>query len=256
MQPDGTRPSNKQKINIPLDLRVVVVVLLLTIIGMLALWKPWFAGENSASRTVEVAGEAKVKAAPDEFVFYPAYQFDNEDRTAALAELTKKSDSIVSGLKEIGVPEKQIKTNSNGYDTPGLPEKRVEAVATYSLQLTVTTQDKQLAQKIQEYLLTTAPSGGVSPQYTFSEKKRKALENQAREEATKDARRKAEQMAANLGFRIGGVKSVSDNKEYGVFPMEGRAMALDTGETAQPQLSLQPGENELNHSVTVTYFIR
>ncbi len=241
----------KMKLNISLDYRTLTVILVVVIAGMLALWQPWN-DPRSSTRTIEVTGQAKLSAVPDEFVFYPSYAFRNSDKAAALAALTKKSDELVSKLKALGVADNKIKTNSAGYSYP-LYDK-VSGSATYSLQLTVTVDNKDLAQKVQDYLVSTSPSGAVSPQANFSDAKRKELENKARDEATKDARSKAEQSAKNLGFSLGSVKTVNDGTGFGGIPYPAIGVQQDVAESKQ--LQIQPGENDLTYTVTVSYFIR
>jgi hypothetical protein len=219
---------------------------------MLLIWKPWSA-VGADARTVSVTGEATVSAEPDEYGFYPTYQFTDDDRDAALATLTKKNEDVVSGLKKLGVEDSRIKTNSSGYDLPSFRgEPEGGGKPTYTLSLTVTVADKDLAQKVQDYLLTTSPSGSVSPQATFSDNKRRELENQARDEATKDARAKAEQSAKNLGFKLGKVKEVTDGSGFGVFPSRDGATTAED----KAQLTIQPGENKLTYSVSVVYFVK
>ncbi len=220
---------------------------------MLFMWKPW-ATSTVDDETISVTGEATIKAAPDEFVFYPIYQFENSDKTAALNALTKKSEEVVAKLKELGVPENKIKTNSSGYDAG--PLKMPENGSTYSLQLTATVDNQELAQKVQDYLLTTQPTGSVSPTPTFSEGKRKELEAQARELATKDARAKADATAKNLGFKVGKVKSVSDGSSAWTMSRGGGDTAISSKPAAEPSLSLNPGENELPYSISVVYYLR
>lgn len=243
--------QQKNRSSLTIDYRIITVVLLLVIAGMLALWRPW---ETKGERTVEVTGQATVTGVPDEFVFYPTYDFKNASREAALAALTKKSEEIVAKLKELGVADNTIKTNSDGYDYPVYKEGDA-STPTYTLRLTVTLADKDKAHKVQDYLLTTTPTGSVSPQAAFSDKKRSELETQARDQATKDARAKAEQSAKNLGFSLGAVKTVNDGAGFGVFPFRGN-VAQDIATAAPESLAIQPGENELNYSVTVTYFVR
>ena len=239
------------KLQISLDYRMVCVALLVVIIGMFALWQPWN-DPRAELRTVEVTGQATVTAEPDEFVFYPSYQFKNADKQAALAELTAKSNDIVAKLKELGVADSKLKTNSDGYDMPVYLEDK--STPTYTLQITVIVGTKDLAQKVQDYLITTTPSGAVTPQATFSDKKQNEVENQARDEATKDARSKAEQSAKNLGFSLGAVKTVNDAAGFGIyFPTRG--FATDSVASAE-KLTIQPGENELSYSVSVEYFVR
>jgi uncharacterized protein YggE len=257
MAPQLPQTSNN-KLRLNLDLRVVVIVLLVVIAAMLIAWKPWSA--KASDRTVEVTGSATVSATPDEFVFYPTYEFKNADKTAALNELSKKSDEIVAKLKDLGVPDKGIKTNSSGYDLPSYPKGMDVGELTYTLQLTVTTGNKELTQKVQDYLVSTAPTGSVSPQASFSDGKRKSLESQARNDAAKDARQKADEMAKNIGFKVGKVKAINDGQGFNGMPFEGRsgmAAALDTSATSSaPSLAVQPGENDLPYSVTVVYYIR
>jgi uncharacterized protein YggE len=249
---DSPKPTNATSIQI--DFRVVAAILLIVILAMFAVWRPWEGGGED--RTVSVTGQASLKAAPDEFVFYPTYEFKNADKQAALAAVTKKSGEVVAAVKNLGVADSGIKTNSDGYDTPLYKEDR--NTPTYMLRITINVGNKELAQKVQDYLITTSPSGAVSPQATFSDAKRKELESKARDEATKDARSKAEQSAKNLGFGLGNVKTVSDGTGFGVGVMPAGRATMDAMATAPAiqQLTLQPGENELTYSVSVTYYVR
>ncbi len=266
-QPTENNPKNRQ--TIALDLRLVVALLLVIIAGMLLIWKPWDSSTSSASanRTIKVTGEASLKAEPDEFVFFPSYTVQNASRDTALAELTRKSDEIIAKLKSLGVADGQIKSSADSYDrgiTYPYPDKPGgEQVPSYTQQLTITVTKRDMAQKVQDYLATTAPTGTISPSTNFSTAKRKGLENKARDEATKDARAKADQSAKNLGFKVGNVKSVSDGSGFGgVVPFgcdgglcSGAAeIAIDSA--APSKLNVQPGQNDLSYTVTVEYFVR
>lgn len=251
------QPKHRSKtINIAVDLRIVVISLLIIILGMLMSWRPW-SGASAGDRTISVTGNATLSSAPDEYVFYPTYEFTDANKDTALAALTAKNDAVVAKLKELGVAESGIKTNSSGYDKPLYFAEPSTDDVTYTLQLTVTVGDKDLAQKVQDYLLTTTPTGSVSPMTTFSEGKRQELNNQARDEATKDARAKAEQSANNLGFKLGKVKTITDGTGFDqIVPMDAVRSSGASLEATSSSLVIQPGENELNYSVTVVYFIR
>lgn len=260
-QPTSTQtPPPKKRINLSLDIKSLIIILLIIALGsVLYLWGPWSGKTNDDSRIVSVTGQATIKAEPDEYVFYPSYDFKNADKDAALAAMTKKSDELVAKIKELGVEDKDIKTNAGGYEQGAYYPIVDSDSTTYTLSLTITLSSRELAQKIQDYLVSTAPTGAVSPLATFSKEKQNQLESQARDEATKDARAKADQSAKNLGFKINKVKSVEDGYGFGdILPMEGDARTLDSGSSAAqaPKLSVQPGENELSYSVTVIYYIK
>ncbi len=245
------------------NFRVISGVLFVIIVVMFFVWKPW-SGDANTDRTIEVRGESTISATPNEFVFYPTYESKNADKTVALAEMNKKSDEIVGKLKELGVAEEDIKSNSSAYDDKGVRPLEPAAqttTSTVTLSLTITVADDSLVQKVQDYLVSTSPSGAVSPLASFSDDKRKALERTARNAAINDAKSKAEQTARKLGFKLGAVKSVSDGSDS-IMPMPAEVQARgNSGDamTTQAQdlsLGVHPGENKLPYSVTVVYFIR
>ena len=244
--------ESTQKLRVSLDYRWVSLGLLAVLLAMFFVWKPWSA--KATDRTVEVTGTATVSARPDEFVFYPAYDFKNADKQAALDQMTAKSAEIVAGLKKLGVADKDIKTNSDSWAYPTMMAEG--ETTTYTLRLTVTTTNETLTQKVQDYLVSTTPTGSVSPQATFSEKKRKEVEDQGRSEAAKDARKKAEESAKNIGFKLAAVKSVNDGSGFGVaYPATGFATDMKA-QDSRMSLPVQPGENDLTYTVTVVYYIR
>lgn len=236
-------------------MRIVSAVLLLTVVGMLLAWQPWTADAQDDNRTISVTGETKFDAEPDEFVFYPAYEFREASKEAGLEAIGSKANEVTEGLKAFGVNESRIKVNSDSYDYPsGAEPAKTPDGPNYTLRLTITINSRETAQKVQDYLLSTNPVGQISPQASFSDAKRKELEGRARDEATKDARAKAEQSAKNLGFAVGKVKSISDGATDGIiYPLMQDAR---NGSAEARSLPVQPGENEFRYSVTVTYYIR
>lgn len=254
--------SSRNRVSLSLDLRLICILLVATIIGMLLSWQPWSADYSTDAnvRTIRVSGEAVIKTEPDEFVFYPTYTVENPDRAAALEAMKRKSQEIVVGLKKQGLADNQIKSSVDSFDRSIAPmpvsEKPDMAVSNYTLQLTVTVKGRNQAQKVQEYLTGTTPSGTITPNATFSTDLRKQLENKARDQATKDARAKADQSAKNLGFRLGSVRKVEDGGGFGAVPYAGRSTGTDSVSPMPAQLNVQPGENELRYHVNVEYLVR
>lgn len=245
------------KVSLSLDYRVIIGLLVVVTLVMLFLWKPW-QGDKVSDRTIEVTGQATVSARPDEFTFYPTYDFKNNDKEAALKQLGAKGSKIVADLKKLGVADKNIKVNSDSWSYPVYELRGGSQTSTYTLRLTIVTNTDDLTKKVQDYLATTSPSGTISPQASFSETKLKAVEAQGRDEATKEARQKAEQSAQNLGFRLVSVKTVNDGAGFGIYPYySGKEVAVDNGSgRSTPSIPIQPGENELTYTVTVTYYIK
>lgn len=239
-----------------LNFKLISHLLLAVIIVMLLVWKPWDQ-VSSDDRTVTVTGIANVKAEPDLFAFSPAYEIKNADKDAANAELATKSNEVVAGLKKLGVEDKDIKNNASAYNQNFYQDENNTFI--YTVVIGVTVDNKDLAQKVEDYLATTGPTGQITPFGQFSDEKRKELEDEARDKANEDARSKADKSAKSLGYKIGRVKSVEDGAGFGggPVPVDTRTMELPASDSAlRPSIGLQPGQEEITYSVTVVYYVR
>ncbi len=248
--------KSMQKVSLQVDLRYVVVALVVALAVCIFLWKPWQGADTA--RTIEAKGSATIKAEPDEYQFSPSYQEKGTDRAAIQKTLTDKINTIVAELKKLGVAENKIVVASTTYDNywnDGSGEITSNSI-------TITVDNKDLAQKIQDYLATTAPEGQVTPFPAFSESKRKELEAQAREKAVADAKKNAQAMAAQLDEDLGKVVTIVDDDQGGVWPMmmKGGA-ALDVSASSEESrtvasLPVTPGEQEIVYNVKVKYQIK
>lgn len=268
----------KRKFAFPRGYKLFTKLLMLIILGLvlyIVIWlKPWQPNVKASDRVISVTGEATVTATPDEYVFTPTYDFTNAVQATALAQLTTTSQQIVNGLKALGTPSKDIQTSSDGYTSGGYelpvipsPISQNNGQYTYELDLTVTIDDNtNLAHKVQNYLVTTNPTGDVTPSVNFSTAMQNSLENKARNLAEINARSNANQSAKNLGFKIAAVKTVVDNglsNNNVVSPCGGSEGAVCMGSnlavpstSSTQNLSLQPGQNQLYYSVSVQFYIK
>jgi len=234
------------------DLRIVCAVLIVAIIAMIVIWKPW--NGNGTERTISVSGDSSQKAEPDEYQFSPMYQEKGSDRTAIQKSLADKINTIIVKLRELGVAESDITLASSTYDNwynDGTSEVT-------SNSLTVIVSNKELSQKVQDYLLTTAPQGQITPYPTFSKEKRKKVEEEVRSQAITDAKKKAERTASELGMKLGKVVTITDQQGGGIMPMYG-AVGGGDAKTMSVETSTLPvlaGKQDINYTVEVVYEIK
>lgn len=241
--------------NIRVDFRIVSLALVAIIGIMLGFWRPW---ENGIRQTVTISGQATIKAEPDEFTFSPVYQRSAATSTAAISEVSAAGNKVVVRLEELGVEERLITTSvttSQGYEpATGRP------ISGYSAQYTVRaiTYDKKVAQKVLEYIVTTSPLYGVSPQSTFRSETQKVLENKARAKAVADAKAKAESTAAGLDLKLGRVASISEAQWDGPVPVLGsKGVAEDnTSSSTVTSPTLLTGEQDVTYTVTVVFGLK
>jgi len=248
----------KQSITIKLNAWIICAVLLIANLVTIGIWRPW-EGTGTSDRTIVITGSTTIEAAPDQFVFSPYYQKEGTDKTVVNKELSDLSTTIVTKLKALGVADSAIKPDVNSYEYSyyyGGPDGQ----ATTALYITVTIKNKELAQKVQDYLVTTLPSGSVTPQILFSVEKQKVLETQARDAALANAKAKADSSATQLGARVGKVIKVSDMTSGGITTLpwmmnaeKGFAGDSVSSPSSTSSYTIQPGLNEYSFSVEVTY---
>ena len=242
-----------KQVTIKLSWSFLCALLVITNVITIFLWKPWNTS-SAATRKVTVSGQATIKAVPDEYVLSPYFEFTNADRTKATAELIGLSTTTTAKLKELGVKDEQIKSNTNGYDKYSYSMPVDNTTNTLQLQYTITVNDKDLAQKIQDYLLTLKPKGQISPQAQFSEGKKKELEDRARTTAIDDAKGKAQKSASQLNAKVGKVIAISEGNSYGGPITYGTAeMSLKSSDASVP---VQVGQNDFSYSVSVEYELK
>ena len=161
----------KQSLTIKINAWIVCAVLLATNLITLGFWQPWV-NRSISSRTIAISGSTTIEAEADQFIFNPYYQKEGADKTTINAELSTLAGDITTKLKELGVADSAIKTDVNSYEYNiyygGQPDN-----VTTTLYVTVTLKDKILAQKVQDYIVTTEPAGSITPQISFSNAKQK-----------------------------------------------------------------------------------
>lgn len=247
--------SLMQTITFKLDFRFLSAFLLLIIVTMLLIWQPW---NSASSRTIVVSGQASVKAAPDEFTFYPSYQASAATETAAISAVSKKGNAVVSKLISLGVEEKSITTSVNADQYYPVKDNSDDTKPTATYSITALVNNKDLAQKVLDYLVTTGPIYGVSPQSNFADETRKDLEDSARKLALADAKSRAEQTATELGIKLGRVVEISEPNWGGIIPL-GVEDRVSTDSSGAPEVKTSPklliGEQEVTYQITVTYKI-
>lgn len=223
---------------------------------MLAIWQPWKNSTDNFKNSITINGNSVVEAEPDEFIFNLYYEASGDTQQAATEALNKKVNEVTDKVKELGIDEKDITTDTSSslYVSP-----EDDASKTASTSLTIKTLSKEIAQKVQDYTQTTDATGLVSPYANFSKTKRDELENSARDKAIEDAKQKAEKTANSLGRKLGKVISFTDMKDGLVLPMpyeesnnSSSAAPLDDS-VSNESTKIYPGQQEVEYSVEVVF---
>lgn len=233
--------------------KLLEMLILIAILGILSWYVFIDSSTSTTAKTITVTGEATVESAPDEYVFAPYYEATGTDQVTVQAELTAKANDVTAKLKELGVEEKDITLQSSAYDN-WYPDETGKSTTTVSLEVKVS--EKELSQKVQDYLITTGAKGSISPQGSFSITKTKELDAEARTKASEEARSKAEAQAAIFGAEIGDVVKIEQGTSVGIgYPEPMIAMDAATGsrEATISSLPVLVGQDSYSSTVSVTY---
>ncbi|CAN5197032.1 SIMPL domain-containing protein [soil metagenome] len=180
-------------------------------------------------------------------------------KTATTAELAKSDankviNEITTKLKALGVGEKDIKT-SNFSSYPERPFSGRDDISGYTVNenLDVTFDSVDKANKGLDIATAAGANSIGGVQFTIDESKKEELEQQARIEAIKNAKTKAQKLASAAGIRLGRVINITEDNQGGQpVPMYDKAMLQPQNAVSEPT-QLNPGENKVQIHVSLSY---
>ena len=175
---------------------------------------------------------------------------------AAKTQVNDVMNKIVDELKKLGVEEKNIKTVNYSVNPNYDYANGRQTLRGYQVNADVQAKLKPVEQANKALDVATQNGatnvGGV--QFTLDDQKRKELENEARKEAIKIAKEKAKSLAEAAGIKLGKIIDVQEAAGGYARPAQ---MALKSegmgGDTANAPTELNPGENKVSITVTLSY---
>jgi len=218
-------------------------------------------GPEAGDRTISVSGSGTVGAQPDQVVVRLGVESMAETAEAALSENSEQMQAVIDALREAGVPEEEIQTQTvqlrpeyaSPEQEPGLPQEpgqpRQRELVGYMAANVVRVSSEDL-DGMGELLDAATQAGanrieGISFEVTNPDE----VLSQARELAWENAQRKAEQLGGLSGAELGDVLSISESTR-GPQPVYARAEEM---EAAVP---IQPGTEEIRVDLQVVWGLK
>jgi uncharacterized protein YggE len=192
-----------------------------------------------SNRTLTVTAEERVTADPEIAILHIGFETQPSDAKTAYAAGAKTSNDIVIALKQAGIPEASIRSESQHLDSIGYKSHKFKLVQ----QWTVKTPPERAAE-----ILDVAVSAGAtdSGQIDWTVKDEKALEDQALDKATARAKSDADVLAKGMGVHLGALiyvtNQLSEPQNYSLNNRNFAALAeLAPGAVApRERLSIEP----------------
>jgi hypothetical protein len=228
---------------------------------------PYVGKEVAAVNTITVSGTADAYATPDIATFSFTLTQESPTVSAAQDEVNKKSAAIVAFLKKSGVAEKDIKTLAFNiyprYEYPRVPCPPSQICPANDRVLV----GYEVSQMIEVKVRTLANAGtivsgvgsmGVSDigSLSFTVDKEDTVKREAREKAISDAKKKANELASDLGVHLVRIVQFSDSSGgQPIYYAKADMMAAGSA-SASREATLPSGENKYTSNVNITYEIR
>lgn len=210
-------------------------------------------GSGGDPRTVTVNGTGTVTGAPDTLRVDIGVEATAADVSSALntssAQVREVTDAVVAeGVERRDIQTQQVNLTPQ-YSTaaPGTSREITGYRATNTIRVTI--RDIGVASQV---LSAAATAGGDSTRIgnvAFAIDDDSDLMRQAREAAFDDARSRAEQYASLAGDSLGKVQTITESTSGQQQPT---TVQRDSAAAAAP-VPIEPGEQTLTFSVTVTY---
>lgn len=189
---------------------------------------------DSTNRTLTVTANETVSVEPEIAVLHIGFETQPNDAKATYTEGARTSNAIVDALKQAGIPENSIRSESQYLERDYNKPHKFKLAQ----QWTVRTTPERAAE-----ILDIAVSAGAtnSGEIDWTVKDEHALEEQALDRAAARAKENATVLARGMGVRLGALIYVSNQLSTPTFPrpmMRALAMAPSTG--AAPPLAVEP----------------
>jgi uncharacterized protein YggE len=199
---------------------------------------------DTSNRTLNVSATESVSVEPDLAILHIGFDTAPEDAKAAYADGTRASNAIIAAVKQAGIPETSIRSESQYLDRDYSTKQHKFVL---HQQWTVKVAPARAAE-----ILDLAVTAGAtdSGQIDWTVKDVPALEAQALDHAAARARQNAEVLAKGMGVRLGSVIYVSNQMSSPELPRPMFANAMRSSVAAPPPpLSIQP--HQVSREATV-----
>lgn len=228
------------------------VVVLIVVFGAF-LFKPW---QTKPQETISVQSSGEAQVTPNIAKISASIKSENKDLDKAREENERKIEKSVARLKDLGVWEKDIKTQhisaGQTYELQIFPPRRVPTNQ-FTTTLEITVRNFESADEVIATLTQNGAADLYGPNLTVSEESLESAKTQAREKAVDSARQKAEELAKLSRRKLGKVVTI---KEQGDFQVPPPIIAYSEADLRQKASLIQPGQNEVSISLQVDFSLR
>jgi uncharacterized protein YggE len=200
---------------------------------------------------INVSGEGKIKVVPDQVTISATVETKGTNAKDVKKQNDQQMEAVLKFIKSINLPQTDYKTKRVSLNPQYDYEKKKH---TYNATQTIEILLKDLAKY--DELMEGLVDQGVNriDNVTFQSSKIVQYQADARKQAIKEAKMKAEDYVSVLGQKVGVALTITDNTQVyypqPVYAMKSTAMEADS---ASPRQIIAMGEIEITANVSVSF---
>lgn len=203
---------------------------------------------------LSVSAEGKVQGRPDMATINLGVQTEAQTAQAAVAENARRMTALIAALRRAGIAERDIQTSNVSVNPQQQYRENQPPLTTgYQANNTVTAKIRNIDNVGRVIDASVAAGGNTVNGVYFSYQDPDAQLDNARRDAIREARRRADLYAAALNMHVARIVAVQEGGGFSPpypVPMAANRMAADVS------TPVQPGEIETTASVNVTFELR
>jgi uncharacterized protein YggE len=200
-----------------------------------------------SNRTLNVTASESVRVEPDLAILHVGFDTPPEDVKSAYADGARKSNAIVSVLKQSGIPETSIRSEGQYLYRVWSEEHKFKLAQ----QWTVKVEPQRAAEILDIAVNAGANSSG---QIEWTVKDERALENEALGHAAARVKENAAVLAKGMGVNLGSLISASN--QFSAAPYMGARFGGGAGAVLQAApLAIEPHQVSRQASVSAVFAI-
>lgn len=211
--------------------------------------------QTTKTNLFQVTGDGKVTAIPNTAQLSFGVTKQAVTVTDAQNQTNTAIKNILDAVKSQGIDEKDITTTdysvNPNYDFSSGRQNITGYTVSQNIEVKIQPVDK--ANKVLDAAVSQGANvvGGIS--FTFDDKTKQDLEDQARKMAIDAAKKKAESLSGASGLRLGKIIDVEENASFPTpIRMDTGAKLLQAAPQTQPS-ELPTGESSVTSTITLTY---
>lgn len=239
----------------------VFTILVVFLVGLVTFWgfrvyEIYNAATGNYPREISVEGIGKAYITPDVAKITLGVNTKGKTSESTLAENTKKINAMMDALAALGIAKEDIKTTGY-YLNPNYEYTDIKGSYQdgYILDQTIEVSVKDFAITGDVISKTATAGANMVGGINFTTDDKETAKAEARADAIKNAKAKAEQIADQTNLKLGKVVSFYEYENYtGDYGKGGGGIEMMAAESVAPQPpTIEPGKQELSLTVTLGY---